>query len=113
MVLVSFVSCGLTDSEKESIKFSINLHNMNQHLKFSLDSIQEATNYEISELVGVIQIPKKERYRFIGAHMAVWCDEWNDPYRIERDYNLTLDSYLLYCKTMGYDPKTYINIINK
>ena len=107
---MSLVSCGLSDSEKESMNISITIHNNDAKLKFDLDSLQEVTNYKI-KLLGVI--PKNEWDSRINSYMMSFRNHWNDPYKIERDYNLTLESYLTYCKTMGYDPKTYIDIINK
>jgi len=111
-ILTMFItSCGLNESDKESIKFGISLHNLNQHQKFTMDSIEAVSKYKIIELLGVI--PEKDWDKFINPHMEVYKSEWNEPYQIEKDYNLTLESYLSYCKTMGYDPKTYINILNK
>jgi|LakMenE01Jun11ns_1017448.scaffolds.fasta_scaffold9245467_2 hypothetical protein len=112
LTLTIFISsCGLNESDKSYINHSLSIHNISQHLNFTRDSIDEATNYTIIELLGVV--PKKDWDKFVNEHMAVYKNEWNKPYQIEKDYNLTLDEYLSYCKTMGYDPKTYVNLLNK
>jgi hypothetical protein len=110
LVIISVYSCGLSESDKENIRITINLHNIDVKHKFSMDSIQEATNKKIN-LLGVI--PENQWDDHVKIHMAVFKNEWNNPYKIERDYNLTLESYLSYCKTMGYDSKTYIDVLTK
>ena len=112
LVILSTVlnSCGISESDKASISVSIELHNIDTRLQYGLDSIEAASDYKIS-LIGVI--PENEQDQYIQTHMAVFENEWNSPYKIEKDHKLTLESYLSYCETMGYDPKTFIDILNK
>ena len=111
-IILSLVlySCGLSESEKANIKFSIDLHNNDNYFQYRSDSREVASNYKIS-LIGLI--PENEQDQYIQTHMEVFENEWNSPYKIEKDYNLTLESYLSYCETMGYDPKTFIDILTK
>lgn len=112
LVILSTVlySCGLSESEKANISVLIELHNINARLEYRLDSNEVASDYQFS-LIGVI--PENEQDQYIQTHMAVFENEWNSPYKIEKDHKLTLESYLSYCETMGYDPKTFIDILNK
>lgn len=111
-IILSLVlySCGLSKSDEENIRFLIGMHNNDIRLQYALDSIEAASDYKIS-LIRVI--PENEQDQYIQTHMTVFENEWNSPYKIEKDYNLTLESYLSYCETMGYDPKTFIDILTK
>ena len=103
-------SCGLSESDMAGIQLSIDIHNSDNRLQYRLDSIQEVSDYKIS-LLGII--PENQWGKYIEPHMNVFENEWNSPYKIEKDYELTMESYLSYCETMGYDPKTFIHILNK
>lgn len=105
ILTIALFSCSnsLSDSKKASIKLSIDLHNVNTSLKYKLDSIDEATNYKIRLFKAKI----KEDKDYTETHMAVFANQWNDPYDIQKDRFLTVEKYLDYCKANGLNAESY------
>ncbi len=44
--------------------------------------------------------------------MAVFSSEWNKPYDIKKDRNITTDKYMDYCKAHNLDPETYYKFLD-
>jgi len=111
IVLLTLLSCksGLTESEEKTINLSLTLHNQNARLKFALDSIEEVTKYRI-EHIATKNHPDFDKW--LQSHMDVFENEWNSPYDIKKDRNLTMDKYLDYCKAYNHDPKAFYKFMD-
>ncbi len=81
----------------------------NADLQYKLDSIDAATAYEASLLK--LQLTKAKQDSFVINQMAPFKYDWNKPYDIKKDREITLQKYLDYCKANGYDPETYYKTI--
>lgn len=115
LILALFVFCllscksGLSDQDKKNLLFYIDLHNSSLKTKFSVDSINETTKVKI-RYITLHDTATVNNY--LRAHMAVFANEWNSPYNIQKDRFLTLQSYLDYCKAHNYEPTEYIKFID-
>lgn len=104
---------GLTKEEENVLITKINKFNEKQYFQFFSDSNREINYYKI-ELIKTTDLPRTKIDEFAQTHIESWVvNTYNKPYKIEKDYKLTLKSYLSYCKTMNLDSKTYIDILLK
>lgn len=106
-----FFACkqsGLSKEKKNSINLYIRIHNAKVQTDFSLDSIEETTAIKIR----YVSLPKDRVNDYIVSHMGVFEDQWNQPYDIRKDKNLTLEKYLDYCKANNKDPETYYKYLD-
>lgn len=103
------LSCGLSKSKKEHIRTMILLHNSKAYYKFSVDSLKEMER----ESIRYIKIHKTEEFKeYLRAHGITFKNQWNQPYEISKDYNLSLDKYIEYCKANGKDVETFYKFMD-
>jgi len=98
----------VSSEERKMLQTYITTHNITTQSRFDQDSInelqQERRKYK-----------KKNENGFqesLDAHMKFFSNKWNMAYDIKRDRNLTLESYLEYCKAHNFKPREYIKYIN-
>lgn len=101
----------LSDSDKDLLIFKIQLHNGNASLKWVIDSIANIGEVRIQMIQK--SIPKKETEEYLKLNMSLFKSHWNQPYDIKKDMLLTLPKYIEYCTAYNYDPKTYIDLMDK
>ena len=94
----------LTEQQKTELKQSIEMHNVAAQKKFMSDSVQKAQHYRI----GYVGLAEDTVEKYLKLQMVDYYKDWNKPYDIQKDRNLTLESYLEYCKTHNYLPAEYI-----
>ncbi len=100
----------LSKSKKDAIQFTLEIHNSNPELKFKLDSVTEGSNFEISLLK--YHLSKDSSTSLIKRQMKIFANDWNTPYDIKKDRDITLDKYVDYCKDNKYDPETYYKVLD-
>lgn len=109
LTIFTLTSC-LTQNEKELITAQVQFVSDRAQMNFTMDSIQEATNFKIR----IHRIfPESEWDYQTSIHMGGWRHQWNQPYKIEKDRNLTFESYMSYCEAMNLDPKDYIQVLSR
>jgi len=108
LILLSCKNEGLSNEEKQVLKFQITRHNIATEATFVQDSIHELqkqrAKYRQKYLTGFGE--------YLKDHMIFFSNNWNRPYNIKKDRTLTLESYLDYCRVHKYNPKQYIKNIN-
>lgn len=109
LLSVAIYSCGMSKSEKDNIQAMINFHNVKAHTRFFEDSLNEIErkHIEIYHLSKQIDIS-----RHLKIHGDTFESKWNNPYEISKDYNLTFDKYVEYCKANNKDPKTFYKFMD-
>ena len=107
--LFTIVSCGISANDKDRINFFINFHNTNVYGDFQLDSIRHDGDLRIN-YIDLKNSPQLISY--LESSGQVYKNNWNKPYSISKDYELTFDKYLEYCKANNKDIKTYYKFID-
>lgn len=110
-ILFGFSSCNsLSEKEKEKISFYIiNIHNSNVKLNFVMDSINSDTELRIRHIK---MKDRPELIQYLNSHGQVFENDWNKPYSISKDYKLTIEKYLEYCKANNKDPKVFYKFMD-
>jgi Mg2+ and Co2+ transporter CorA len=109
-LLFLIFSCAshLTEEDKTQLSKKIESRNTLLRLKFVADSS--------AEVIKIVKenYPKPEHAikDYLKSHMDSFSTNWNNPYAIKKDRNLTLDKYLNYCRENKTDPKDYINYMD-
>lgn len=109
LLSVALFSCGLSKSEKRKIELMITLHNMKVHNKFVTDSLKEDVRIQI-ENIRLKGMKELEDYRITNGRS--FKRKWNEPYDITKDFELTMNKYLDYCKANTKDPETFYKFMD-
>lgn len=104
-----FLSCGMSKDEKSKIETMIILHNVNVGGRFASDSIKEMERLTIENL----RIHKEPEFEdYLRTKGRTYKNNWNTPYEISKDFNLTFDKYTEYCEANNKDPKTFYKFMD-
>lgn len=107
-VLVFSCHSGVSAKKKAEIEFAIKFHSTNINSVFVQDSIMAETDYRIRN---IRRIPKDSIDKYAKTEMKVYSNNWNKPYDIKKDRQLTFDKYMDYCKANNLDPDTYYKFL--
>lgn len=102
---------GLSDYDKNLIQINLDLLLINSHHDFAIDSLREVSKFKEKHDKPIY--PDKLKRDHLKSHMAVFANEWNKPYKLEKDRFITVESYVEYCKAYKYDPVDYLAVLNK
>lgn len=102
VVLLSFMftfsSCGPSKADRQNVDAAIIIHNTTVYNDFVKDSLDADTKFQIENL----NIKDDPKFRLLlirnGIHFK---NKWNNPYIIEKDFELTYDKYIEYCDKNG------------
>lgn len=99
----------MSPSERSNIELMISLHNTKAYMQFIKDSMSEMGKVKVN----YIQLKNtKELNEYLESHGAVFKNQWNSPYKIERDFDLTYDKYIEFCKANKKDQKIFYKFID-
>jgi hypothetical protein len=104
-----FVTSCQSKPNEDTFNTWLLIHNQKAHYNFFKDSLDQASAIEIEYIGNPDKSLLHERLKSSGD---VFKDKWNEPYDISKDYNLTMEKYLDYCKANGKDPKTFYEFID-
>lgn len=82
---------------------------MKVHNNFVADSLKEDVRIQIENraLKGMKEL---EDYRITNG--LSFKRHWNEPYDITKDFELTMEKYLDYCKANNKDPDTFYKFMD-
>lgn len=112
IVLVIITSCSKPDYTE--IEKRLAEKRESAYKVFYLDSLRAMVelkeNLEISNNYDR-QYSQDSLLKIVEEQGAIYAREYNKPYKLSKDRNLNLQTYLDYCKNYNKDPMTYINFM--
>ena len=108
ILVVSCDNDSLSKKERVQIQQMIDIHNISTNAAFIGDSMDD----QRARLIRYSALPATERNHKLEIDGKAFKALWNKDYNISRDYNLTLETYLDYCKKNNKDPKTFYQFMN-
>lgn len=106
LLLVFACAChGLSRSDREYIRISIETHNIMAQVKY----ISDLHNETEMLIYKYGHTPEDDSMK--SAELATWKARWNNPYWINRDTALTVDKFMEFCEARKLDPKHYVDQI--
>lgn len=108
LCLMTILSCnsGLSTKDRDYIQTMIDMHNTIARGKYHEYLINAETEARIQ------YIGYKLEDSLVKLTMKSAPGKYFRPYDLKKDTSVTMESYLSYCKAMGYDPKEYASRID-
>lgn len=104
LLSVVLIGCGISATDKENIEASIAIHNSRVGQEYVKDSLDADTKFQIEN----IRIKDDPQFQLLLIRNGLsFKNNWNRPYTIEKDYELTYEKYLEFCDKNNKDEKTF------